>query len=110
MSNGLASDGFSDYFGARGPTLKAVAVRVPLSLVTLPKLRFAYDAWKKKTYFPRWWVNGDLPWYKIKNHLKQTKKLVVCLKPFKIMVIKLDHFANDRGKNKECLKPPTRNI
>ena len=26
MWNGLASDGFPDYFGARGPTLKAVAV------------------------------------------------------------------------------------
>ena len=26
---------------------------------------------KKQKYVPQWWLNGDLPWYKIKNHLEQ---------------------------------------
>ena len=25
---------------------------------------------KSKTYSPKWLFNGDLPWYKVKNHLK----------------------------------------
>ncbi len=24
-----------------------------------------------KAYFSKWWFDGDLPWYKVKNHLKQ---------------------------------------
>ena len=34
-------------------------------------LGFAQDAWKRTTYSPKWWFDGDLPWYRVKNHLKQ---------------------------------------
>ena len=26
-----------------------------------------------KIYSPKWWLNGDLPWYQVKNHHKQTQ-------------------------------------
>ena len=26
---------------------------------------------KKTILSPKWWFNGDLPWYKIKHHFKQ---------------------------------------
>ena len=29
---------------------------------------------KHEQIFPTWWFNGDLPLYKVKNHLKQTKE------------------------------------
>ena len=29
---------------------------------------------KSETYFPKWWSNGDLPWYKVKNNLKQIQE------------------------------------
>ena len=29
---------------------------------------------KSKTYSPKWWFDGDLPWYKVKSHLKQTQE------------------------------------
>ena len=33
---------------------------------------------KSKTYFPKWWliniINGDLPWYEVKSHLKQNPR------------------------------------
>ena len=35
-----------------------------------------FDAWKKlQTYSPKWWLDGDLPWYKgKKKHLKQIQE------------------------------------
>ncbi len=29
---------------------------------------------KNKKYSSKWWFNGDLPWYKVKNHLKQIQE------------------------------------
>ena len=26
---------------------------------------------KKNIIYPKWWFDGDLPWYKVKHHLKQ---------------------------------------
>ena len=31
---------------------------------------------KSKKYHPKWWFNGDLPWYKITHHLKQKVRLL----------------------------------
>ena len=28
---------------------------------------------KVNKYSPKWWFNGDLSWYKVNNHIKQTK-------------------------------------
>ena len=30
---------------------------------------------KSKTYYPRWWFNDDVPWYKVKNNLKQIQAI-----------------------------------
>ena len=30
---------------------------------------------KSKRYSPKWWFHGYLPWYKVKNHLKQSQVL-----------------------------------
>ena len=32
---------------------------------------------KGKTYSSKWWLNGDLPWYKVQTHVKQTKKMLL---------------------------------
>ena len=35
------------------------------------------DAWKKfQKYSLKWWFSGDLPWYKVKNHLKQIQVIL----------------------------------
>ncbi len=30
---------------------------------------------KSKTYYPKWWFDGGLPLYKVKDHLKQIQVL-----------------------------------
>jgi len=56
--------GFLDnqsYSIGRGLDFYKKQLRVYLSLL----LGFASDAWRKKS--PKWWFNGDIPWYKVKN-------------------------------------------
>lgn len=32
---------------------------------------------KGKTYSSKWWLNGELPWYKVQTHVKQIEKLLL---------------------------------
>ena len=36
---------------------------------------------KSKNSRPTWWFNGDLPWYKVNNHLKQIQDTYIYLDP-----------------------------
>ena len=48
----------------------------PFQLIRCSRVLYIVKCWdllkmlgKSRTYPPKWWFDGDLPWYKVENHL-----------------------------------------
>ena len=53
-----------------------------------------------KKYSPKWWFDGDLPWYKVKSHLQQTQAHgSIETKPFQIAYVVTEDFRKVEGSS-----------
>ena len=100
-------------------TISSSGPRTPCTMVSsvLPRWGLAKNLETRDLWNTSWWFRNSanqLIWfdmcqgYKVPIILKFAFLLGGWTTHLKNMLVKLDHFPRDRGKNKKCLKPPPR--